>query len=32
MWTCIICGFKFNESEMDMDERICHGCLEEGEE
>ena len=31
MWTCIICEFKFPESEMDMDERICLECLEEDE-
>ena len=29
MWTCIVCEFKFHESEMDMDERTCLGCMEE---
>ena len=29
MWTCIICEFKFPESEMDMDERTCLECMEE---
>ena len=33
MWTCIICGFKFDESTGDCDERTCHECLdEEGED
>ena len=29
MWTCIKCGHKFHETEMDMDERMCIDCLEE---
>ena len=32
MWHCIKCGFKFHESDMDMDERICLECLEEEED
>jgi len=32
MWHCIVCGFKFHESDMDMDERMCHACLDAEED
>ena len=28
-FTCIKCEFKFHETEMDTDERMCYDCLEE---
>ena len=31
-FTCIKCEFKFRESRMDMDERMCYDCLEEDED
>ena len=30
-FTCIKCEFKFHESRMDTDERMCYDCLEEDE-
>lgn len=29
MWTCIKCGFKFDERTGDIDERMCNDCLNE---
>lgn len=29
MFTCIICEFKFDESDYDLDERMCYDCLYE---
>ena len=31
-FTCIKCEFKFHESRMDTDERMCYDCLEEDED
>jgi len=28
MYHCIKCGFKFHESDMDMDERMCLKCMD----
>jgi|TARA_R100001530_G_scaffold5899_1_gene7117 hypothetical protein len=28
-FTCIKCEFKFHETKMDTDERMCYDCLEE---
>lgn len=29
MWTCIVCGFKYDESSGDTEERMCFKCLNE---
>ena len=28
MWTCIECGWHYDESTGDLDERICNDCIE----
>ena len=28
-WTCIECGFRYDETCGDIDERTCSDCLEE---
>ena len=28
-WTCCNCGFKYDETTGDVDERMCFDCLEE---
>ena len=30
-FTCIACEFKYNATDMDVDERMCYSCLEEDE-
>ena len=30
-FTCIKCEFKFHETNMDTDERMCYDCLDEDE-
>ena len=31
-FTCIICFHKFNQDEMDCEERICNECINNKEE
>ena len=32
MWTCIDCGWHFDDTTGDVDERICNDCIEKEEE
>ena len=32
IFTCIKCEWKYSDSQMDMDERICFECLDKEED
>ena len=32
MWTCIECYHRFDQEEMDTEERMCYNCLDQDEE